>query len=102
MGPKGWRSQGIASLDEASRLHGTPGDYSWGQTAAMPDSQQGLQFTNQEVNDESGAPAEDGEWEAAGRSYKRQGGPSDDHGGLKRPKGRPTVAPLCPPGPTDM
>jgi len=101
MGTKGWRSQGIASLDESSRLHGTPGDYAWGQTAVLPDSTQGVQLTNHEVNDEDGAQAEAGEWEAAGRSYKRHGGPGDG-GALKRPKGRPTVAPLCPPGPTDM
>lgn len=77
---KGVRSYGIASLDESARLHGSYGGYDYGQLSALPDAKMtvGARQVKEELDEEAKRRAP-----AAG-------------GVLKRPKGTPTVAPLCP------
>lgn len=79
---KGPRSYGIASLGESARLHGSRGQegYDYGQLSAMPDARMRVGSVKQE---------EEGPADA-----KRRALPVG--GALKRPKGTPTVAPLCP------
>lgn len=76
----GPRSYGIASLDESARLHGSRGGYEFGQLSALPDAHMkvgSVKREEEELND-----------------GKRKGQALG--AGLKRPKGTPTVAPLCP------
>lgn len=76
---KGMRSYGIASLDESVRLHGgARGGYEHGQLSALPDANMKVGRVKEEGDDDA----------------KRRGPALG--GVLKRPKGTPTVAPLCP------
>merc|ERR1711971_1204035 len=76
----GPRSLGIASLDESLRLHGqSKGEFEWGQLSALPDAKMPV---GARVKEELGDEA------------KRRGAPLG--GAFKRPKGTPTVAPICP------
>jgi len=76
----GPRSLGIASLDESLRLHGQGrGEYEYGQLSSLPDAKMPV---GARVKEEFGGDA------------KRNGPPLG--GAFKRPKGTPTVAPICP------
>lgn len=75
----GPRSYGIASLDESAKLHGSRGGYDYGQLSAMPDAQMKVGSVKTEQDEEH-----------AKRRASAMGSV------LKRPKGTPTVAPLCP------
>lgn len=73
------RSYGIASLDEANRIHGSnDAGIEYGQLRAFPDAKTKVGSVKEEL------PGE------AKRKAPAGGGP------LKRPKGSPTVAPICP------
>lgn len=83
-GGRGWRSYGIASLDEVSRIHGTStGGYQYGQLQRYGDEELNLQ-AKQELSEE-------GEPMGQKRAAPALGGPS-----AKLPKGTPTVAPMTP------
>jgi len=78
------RSYGIASLDEANRLHGNDGSaYEYGQLMRVSDKN--VHVAKKELDDD----------DVAGAGAKRRA-PTSTGGGFKRPKGTPTIAPMCP------
>jgi len=77
------RSYGIASLDEANRLHGNDGSaYEYGQLMRVSDKN--VHVAKKELDDDD-----------AGAGAKRRA-PTSNGSGFKRPKGTPTIAPMCP------
>lgn len=75
------RSYGIASLDEANRLHGNDGSqFEYGQLMRVSDRQ--VHVAKKELDDDESPAA------------KRRATASNV--GVKRPKGTPTIAPMCP------
>lgn len=81
--PAGRAIGGIVSLDEANRLHGNDGSaYEYGQLMRVSDRQ--VHVAKKELDDDE-----------VGAGAKRRA-PASSGNGFKRPKGTPTIAPMCP------